>query len=356
MEQEILDAFYHKIIPQASSSGKVVIDGFVFNSSFCLSSQVEDIRDDRMPVIQIRDKDRFDKALVQYTESMLQFLEQNKELQKCDYLYFEGNKEAIIEAAVMNVWFNATEEDFREPIRFLEYRNHFLTDITCNLECDNFHKGEIIDGKVPHHYEWSIGVWNPSGNETPYVFRSRMVMDDGSSLNLPNIGFGLDGNKAYIYAVHQGKVKEEPSNGKKKLNRILYQINRGVVDDYPDESVLDVSVSSIAALTVFLSFLQETACNEMIVKSNFPIRTLAKMNNSRVDQAEFVRICENTINKFYRDFRRLSYHFPELEITSYPYEVDNSMHIDISSTPSLGDDYIHQVYHSLHEPVEIKKK
>lgn len=99
------------------------------------------------------------------------------------------------------------------------------------------------------------------------------------------------------------------------------------IEDISDENIKDVSVSSIVALTLFTSFLQDISCNEMIVKSNFPIRNMAKMNNSRVPYDEFVRICNNTINKYYRNFRRLSYHFPELEITSYPYELDNSMHI-----------------------------
>ena len=82
----------------------------------------------------------------------------------------------------------------------------------------------------------------------------------------------------------------------------MYQTNQDVYDDYPDENIKDVSVSSIVA-------------------------------------------------------RRLSYHFPDLEITSYPYELDNSMHIQIPSTFSMNQgDYIHQVYDSMKNHTNFKKK
>ena len=94
----------------------------------------------------------------------------------------------------------------------------------------------------------------------------------------------------------------------------------------------------------------------MVIKSNFPIRNIAKMNNTRVSTEEFERICGNTINKYYRSFRRLSYHFSELEIMSYPYEQDNSMHICVPESFSMDrDDYVHQVYSSVH-PVSFRKK
>lgn len=357
MDQKILDAFYKEILPQANSKNMVSIGGFLFNASFCLSSQIEDISDENIPVIQIHNQERFDKALIQYTENMISFLQEYPELQKYDYVYFEGDINAIIESAVFNVWFNATEEDFRKPEEFLERRSRFLTDSISKQEYFKKYTSDVIEGKVPHHFETHVDVWNPSGNETPYVFRSKMCGEDGSILSLPNIGFGLDGGKAYVYVIHHGKVGTELSEGGRKLNRILYQTNQDVYDDYPDENIKDVSVSSIVALTLFASFLQDISCNEMIVKSNFPIRNMAKMNNSRVPHDEFVRICNNTINKYYRNFRRLSYHFPELEIMSHPYELDNSMHIQIPSTFSMDQgDYIHQVYDSMKNHTNFKKK
>lgn len=104
MEQKILDIFYQKILPQANSEHMVSIDGFLFNASFCLSNQVEDIDNKDLPVIQIHNQERFNRTLVQYTESMISFLVQYPQLQKYDYVYFEGDINVIIEAAVLNVW------------------------------------------------------------------------------------------------------------------------------------------------------------------------------------------------------------------------------------------------------------
>lgn len=357
MEQKILNIFYNEILPQANSKANVSVDGFLFDASFCLSSQGEKVENTDAFVIQVHNQERFDKALVQYTESMLSFLTQYPELQKYDYVYFDGNLENMIAASVLNVWFNATEEDFRNPEEFLEQRSRFLTDFLSMQECYKRHVGTAIEGKVFHHYETSVDVWNPSGNETPYVFRSKICGEDGSILSLPNIGFGLDDGKAYVYVIHHRKTDAELSTSGRKLNRILYQVNQNVYDDYPDENIQDVSVSSIVALTLFTSFLQSISCHEMVVKGNFPIRNMAKMNNSRVPFEEFVRISNNTMNKYYRNFRRLSYHFPELEIISHPYEVDNSMHIKVPSSFSLRqEDYIHQVYDSMSSYVNFKKK
>ena len=74
MDQKILDAFYKEILPQANGKNMVSIGGFLLNASFCLSSQIEDISDENIPVIQIHNQELFDKALIQYTENMISFL------------------------------------------------------------------------------------------------------------------------------------------------------------------------------------------------------------------------------------------------------------------------------------------
>lgn len=57
MDQKILDAFYKEILPQANSKNMVSIGDFLFNASFCLSSQIEDISDENIPVIQIHNQE-----------------------------------------------------------------------------------------------------------------------------------------------------------------------------------------------------------------------------------------------------------------------------------------------------------
>ena len=92
-----------------------------------------------------------------------------------------------------------------------------------------------------------------------------------------------------------------------------------------------------------------------IAKTNFPIRNDAKLNNPRVDFQEFQKICTNSMNKFYRSFRRLSYHFPEVEVISYPFEMDNGMHLVVPDTISSQDDFIHAVYDSTKKEKQVTK-
>lgn len=346
IDQKILDSFYHKIVPQASSSSGVIIDGFLFNAFFILDSQLHDYEDYSSPVIQIRNEEKFNQSLISYTKAMIHFLNMHPEFENIDYVYFHGDIDKIIESAVLNVWFNATEEDFRNPIEFLEKRTAFLEDFTSMREFSKHHITKTIDGKYPCHFEYYVDVWNPSGNETPYVFRSRICGEDGASIELPNIGFGIDHKDCYVYCLHNGKKKENLNSSEKKLNRIMYQANKNVDFDYDEERIQDISVSSLYALTLFTSFAQENGCTSLIVKGNFPVRNIAKMHNKKVDFDEFQRICNSAMNRYYRSFRRLSYHFPEFEILSYPYEIDNSMHIKIDNVVNSKDDFIHQVYDS----------
>lgn len=341
MKDEILDRFYHVLLPSVSSGKGAVIDGFFFNASFSTSDCIGDKEVD-IPVIDIKDKDEFNQALVSYVSSMLSFLERYPKLQDIDYVYFRGNTEAMIDASLLNVWFNATEEDFRNPVEFLNKRKAFLDNMDCINEYQKKHISKEFIGKVPYHFEYYVDTWNPSGNETPYVFRSSIVSGK-DRVDFPNIAFGLDGEECYVYAVH-GKKKEESNAVEKKLNRILYQANKNVVDSSPEENIRDVSVSSVCALTMFLDFLHQVSAREMIVKGNYPIRNMAKMQNQRVSFGEFTGILNNSINKYYRNFFRLQYHFPEVKLLSYPYEVDNSMHLAVPDSISYQDDFVHQIY------------
>ena len=73
MKQKILDIFYNEVLPQANGKRMVCVDEFLFVASFCLSSQIENIDNQNIPVIQIHNQDRFNNALIQYTENMISF-------------------------------------------------------------------------------------------------------------------------------------------------------------------------------------------------------------------------------------------------------------------------------------------
>ena len=64
----------------------------------------------------------------------------------------------------------------------------------------------------------------------------------------------------------------------------------------------------------------------------------------------------NISNKFLRIFRRLCYHFPEVQIQSFPYEEGEGMRFSITeSLEQEKDHFLHQIYQSLQD-VEKRKE
>ena len=56
---------------------------------------------------------------------------------------------------------------------------------------------------------------------------------------------------------------------------------------------------------------------------------------------------------------RVSYHFQELQITSYPYEIDNYMHLRIDLTNKKDEEHIlHEIAQSIkyNKKIENKRK
>lgn len=147
MREKILDIFYNKVLPQASSSKGVEIGDFWFDVNIITDKEKEKLSESFDAVLQIRDKYSFDEALVDYTFSMIEFLGQNEKLQKSYYVYFDGNIDDIIASTTLNVWFNATEEDFRNPVNFLKTRTAFLKNFDCMTELEKHHECVVRTAK-----------------------------------------------------------------------------------------------------------------------------------------------------------------------------------------------------------------
>lgn len=177
---------------------------------------------------------------------------------------------------------------------------------------------------------------------------------------MPTISYGIADDVCYIYAI-QDKNKDKISLYNKKIKRILYKINNGVKDtqdyeqykngesDYYPENISDVSPSAILALTIFLKQLSNLEISKVKVVPFLPIRYNAKeqayknridylLTNGRLENKnemieycknEHLRIQNNLTQKFIRNFFRIAYHFPNVLITSFPFELDEYLSIDL---------------------------
>ena len=195
---------------------------------------------------------------------------------------------------------------------------------------------------------------------------------------MPNISYGIYEGKCYIYAVH-GSRGSLNSPYEKKINRLLYKANSDLESTDDEENIKDVTLSHIFALTIFFKMLSDNNIKDVVVKNFYPVRAnnkeivisnkINKLKSMELSSdhpkyidwkktmeelsSEVDRIQNNIINKYLRNFMRLEYHFSNINITSYPYELDNCMHIKLDEYKDFDSDHIlNQVY----ENVEFSKK
>ncbi len=371
MEDDIINIFYNELLPEVASNDSVTIGDLKFNVNFSTSENKNKSINNNDVVINIRDKTLFNEVLINYVKAMIEHIITNGKLKNIDYLFFDGNMHDMLKSCLLNVWYNATEEDFKDPIFYLRLRTNFINDNISLSSIGKTYKSREIQSLNNLEIENKIDIVNPSANETPYAFKSQIVDNDGNYYNLPNIYYGISDNKCYIYAIKNDKNIQ--TDFSKKVNRLLYKANKDLVYDYEEESIKDVSVSQLYSTVLFFKFLQDNNISDIIIKNYFPIRYEAKeiaifkkikkleekLLHIDIHSEEYItkkqeienlkiensRIQNNIINKYLRIFRRLSYHFPNVLIKSYPYELDNSMHIKMEEYNKYSH-ILNEVYES----------
>lgn len=339
MIEEIL-----KEIINEAQYGKVIIDKEEWPISF--NTIIEDKeyigREDNVTLV-INDKDKFIKLLEEYVNLEL------KLNRKTPHFYNDELRNKI-KWIISYLFVNATTEEFLNPIDLVNRRIKFLKDETLTylnngIEIDI--NDIITDSKLCIKNESS-----PVSMETPNKI-SLSINNNNSTFNLPNIYYGIDNGTCYIYSLLSPKNKkdltEEDIKYNKKINRFLYKLNDKVLDTdeyydfknndsnyYPEGNITDVSVSFIFALNIFLSILEKNNIKKIKVVPYLPLRyksrdIVSEKNNNNDLIERNNNIQNNLTNKFIRTFLRLAYHNKNIEIESYPYELDEFLTININS-------------------------
>lgn len=175
--------------------------------------------------------------------------------------------------------------------------------------------------------------------------------------------YGISEGVCFIYAVQrESKLKENSYT--KKINRLLYKVNKDVEDDYELDNIKDVSPSALVSLTLFIRILKENNINEIRVVDYLPIRYKAKecaidykinklkdkLKDKEINellikaQDEQTNIQRNITDKFIRNFRRLEYQLGNVKITNYPKDVDSMMHLSLTDNFNQTDNILNQIY------------
>lgn len=378
-DEIILKIFYEDIIPAASKKGVIEIDGIRYNIHFnSIVGNKEYINDDSVPCLIIRNINDFNNSLIEYTKKEYEIINNPIFYNALDVMcgYKELDK---IKYILSTVFSNAREEDFKNPVDFLKLRTKFIENNQLLLQYNEFQKVTEIDNK---DIEISFNLQLPS-LETPYVFKSRIKYLDEDEIkyyDLPNISYGIADNKIYIYAIQK---KKSANKEDKKINRFLYKINKGVEDnqeyyDYKElesqgidsiypENITDVTHNSVLSLTILLGILKKESITDIVIIDYLPLRYLSKKESNITkmnllkaiysddeikEKLEFQESIQdrnqnNMTNKFIRTFNRVNYHLNNLDIISFPGEVDNSMHLRLNDNIVESDNIINTVYNTI---------
>ncbi len=222
----------------------------------------------------INNLELFNKLLIEYTTKMIDIIS-NTNLINIDYVYYNGNKKFMIDFIISNIWNNVTDTDLNNPVEYLKARINFLDDPLHDSESKIIYLKDLYFLENSD-IEYEINLNNPI-LETPYSFKPSIVRNKaiGEIFELPRVFYGISDGVCYIYAVQRdNKIKE--NNYTKKINRLLYKVNKSIKDDYDLDNIKDVTPSALVSLTLFMRILKENNIRDVKVIDYMPIRYKAK--------------------------------------------------------------------------------
>lgn len=252
---------------------------------------------DYIPIFTIDDSDRFEEALKQY----LQAVEETNI--KSTQMNARHNERYFI----FNIWKNATNYDFQNPVDFIKRYTDFIKDDTFSQYDDL-----TVLGKYENNMLMVKREEDDYGFETPYIMHFSLT--NGKYIyNLPWVRYGItkkaDGEKmAYIYALQNMDPSPNESYNM-QIRKSINKVNSGV------NKFRNVTPSSIATLGIFLGMLEREGIHSIRVP-DFLIGRYGRFCNADSEK-ETDRIQTNLTDKFLRNFLRLSQQLDNVNLEGF---------------------------------------
>jgi len=348
---DILEIFYNNIIPEAMN-GRINCLSY-YNIAF--STEIVDegkiyscnIDDNGLliPTLMIKDKSEFDRLLVDYVNLAMNFYDDsNFDDEILNNKLYDKELRICKEKVILSLLFaNATIEDFNNPIDFLKRRIEFIyNDLSGSYD---FGYMDMFKGDLSLDIDKDI-----INNETPYQMIIKVKSMNGEEFIFPKIKFGISDDTVYIYAI-QNKINDDNSFCK-KINRALYKVGEGYndIDEYEDnENLKDITASFLVSLNIAISYLYNNGYNNIVVPSLLIERWNAKRisnllkikfkkmdddnANKLINEQDYLQ--QNLTNKLIRTFLRLGCHYNNIDVLSFPFELDSCLHIGINDREML---------------------
>ncbi|MGM9834805.1 MAG: hypothetical protein ACI31M_03415 [Bacilli bacterium] len=346
---------FFELIKEAKN-GKVLIDKDNYYVGFNTNINDEIIEYNEHNTVEL-----FISNLELFMDKMQEYISLELELKRKSINYIKNLRD-YVKFLMMYLFVNATTEDFRNPVNYIEKYINYLRDNT--LESFNEGKKYDLDGLFIDNQLYIKNTQQSIMMETPFKIELSIINKDNTNLTfiLPEISYGISYEKGetvcYIYSIlnkeNINKVLDEDIlSYKKNISRKLYKMNKGISDieseefnnfkngnsDYYPENITDVSVSSVLSLFVFINLIKDKV-DKIKGVPYLPIRYLSREYASYLALTEERRkelqtrnnnIQTNLTEKFIRTFRRVEQYIDDVSISSYPYEVDEFITCSISN-------------------------
>lgn len=155
------------------------------------------------------------------------------------------------------------------------------------------------------------------------------------------------------------------------IRRKLFKVNDGFENEKEKDNIINpenltgISPSALVALSICFSLLEEKNINEIIIPTFLPVRyngkeisflvrkrilqgkgyDVEKINDQFHELTEkHEQIQRNLSDKLLRNIRRLEYNFDNVELSSYPYELDSNTHIELKPYIDCNNKLLREIY------------
>ena len=362
----IIDLFFDSVAKEAAS-GRVDCN-MMYNVLFetkvngkYLYKSPDNIKNNNslfIPTLEINNLEEFNNKLIEYYDKAKVF-----------YKNSIDQEDDFDKTIITLLWNNACEEDFKNPINYI---NKYISFLDKPLDLSNVYESIGYSEMLDSNLEVSLNQ-EPIYEETPYALYVRCT-NGKLYYNFPVVRFGIKDDTAYIYAVQQLRESNdslENEKYKKKIHRKLFKVNENFekeeeIDNITNpENLTGINPSALVSLSVLFSKLEEVGIKIIEVPSFLPVRYNAKEISFLVKKDILKRKgysdidIENTFNdlsksheeiqrnlsdKLLRNIRRIEYNFNNIDVTSYPMELDTSTHINLSEYEYCNNPLLQEVY------------
>lgn len=343
----ILDLFYNEIIIEAQLGR---IDAFfMMNLIFEVSINNKQItktstvyKDVIIPTLKINNKELFDRLLIEYVNKSINIYNPKNFSFLNDVIYTEGEEDPktlrpkyLIKYIICTLFANASYIDFEDPIKFLQNRISMLEqNILPTQDTINLGYFDSIGASIYIKEEIS-----PIKAETPRRITGYVEYDDGYQLILPEIYMGKTNDKYLIYGIQKTTPKSNIDEKqyikqiRKGLNSRLYAIPEHYFLAY----IISLVLSNDKPIEI-VPFLIE----------RWNAKSIALSRDTKHTEEEKEQYKESMQNKITNDFLRVYLKLmevtPEINIISYPFEIDDHFHISMLEQPNSKASVMNEFY------------